>query len=66
MGNGYDAMEVSRICAKEKVVFVPGNTFMVDMSAPCSAFRLNYSTMSDEKIEKGIHILGDTLKKIIK
>lgn len=65
MGPGYDAMEVSRICAKEKVVFVPGNTFMVDMDKPCSAFRLNYSTMSDEKIEAGIRILGDTLKKIM-
>lgn len=65
MGPGYDAMEVSRICAKEKVVFVPGNTFMVDMDAPCSAFRLNYSTMSDEKIEQGIRILGQTLAKIM-
>ena len=65
MGPGYDAMEVSRICAAEKVVFVPGNTFMVDMNAPCSAFRLNYSTMSDQKIKQGIRILGDTLKKIM-
>lgn len=65
MGPGYDAMEVSRICAAEKVVFVPGSTFMVDMDKPCSAFRLNFSTMSDEKIETGIRILGDTLKKIM-
>lgn len=65
MGPGYDAMEVSRICAKEKVVFVPGSTFMVDMDKPCSAFRLNFSTMSDEKIETGIRILGETLKKIM-
>ncbi len=65
MGEGYDAMEVSKICAAEKVVFVPGNTFMTDMNKPCSAFRLNFSTMSDEKIEKGIKILGDTLKKIM-
>ncbi|MCI8590044.1 MAG: PLP-dependent aminotransferase family protein [Clostridiales bacterium] len=66
MGPGYDAAEVALRCAKEKVVFVPGNTFMVDMNKPCSAFRLNYSTMSDEKIEEGIRILGGVLSEIMK
>ena len=66
MGEGYDAAEVALRCAKEKVVFVPGNTFMVDMNKPCSAFRLNYSTMSDEKIEEGIRILGGVLSEIMK
>ncbi|MCI8332099.1 MAG: PLP-dependent aminotransferase family protein [Clostridiales bacterium] len=66
MGEGYDAAEVALRCAKEKVVFVPGNTFMVDMNKPCSAFRLNYSTMSDEKIEEGIRILGGVLGDIMK
>lgn len=66
MGEGYDAAEVALRCAKQKVVFVPGSTFMVDMDKPCSAFRLNYSTMSDEKIEEGIRILGGALKEIMK
>lgn len=61
LGPGHDALEISRICAKEKVAFVPGNVFMTDLSKPCSAFRLNYSTMSDQRIREGIAILGKVL-----
>ena len=61
LGEGFDAYEVSEICAKQKVAFVPGNAFMTDMSKPCSNFRLNFSTMSDEKIREGVAILGRAL-----
>jgi 2-aminoadipate transaminase len=61
LGEGRDALEVSQICAKEKVAFVPGNVFMTDLQKPCSALRLNYSTMSDERIREGIAILGRVL-----
>ena len=46
--------------------FVPGSTFMVDMDAPCSAFRLNYSTMADERIVEGVKLLGGALREIMK
>jgi 2-aminoadipate transaminase len=65
MHGDYDTKEVAKECMKEKVVFVPGSTFMVDMEAKCSAFRLNFSTMTDERIVEGIKILGKTLKKIM-
>lgn len=65
MHGEYDTKEVAKECMKDKVVFVPGSTFMVDMEKPCSAFRLNYSTMSDEKITEGIKILGLALKRIM-
>ncbi len=65
MGEGYDTQEIAKQCAKKNVVFVPGSTFMVDMEKPCSCFRLNYSTMSDEKIRQGIKILGETLTDIM-
>lgn len=61
LGEGRDALEVSQLCAKEKVAFVPGNVFMTDLEKPCSALRLNYSTMSDERICEGIAILGRVL-----
>lgn len=61
LGEGRDALEVSQLCAKEKVAFVPGNVFMTDLEKPCSALRLNYSTMSDERIREGIAILGRVL-----
>ena len=65
MHGDYDTKEVAKECMKEKVVFVPGSTFMVDMEAKCSAFRLNFSTMTDERIKEGIKILGNVLKKIM-
>ena len=65
MGGGFDSLKAASECAKDKVVFVPGNTFMTDMSAPCSAFRLNFSCMTDEKTEAGIRILGGCLDRIM-
>ncbi len=47
------------------VAVVPGNAFSVDDEEKCSSFRMNYSTPTDENIEKGIKILGDALKEYI-
>lgn len=65
MGGDYDTQQVAKMTVKKNVVFVPGATFMVDMDKPCSAFRLNYSTMNDEHIRTGIRYLGEALKEII-
>ncbi len=65
LNGDYDTQEIAKECVKKNVVFVPGSTFMVDMEKPCSAFRLNYSTMDDDKIVKGIEILGSALKEIM-
>ncbi len=58
---GYDTIEVMKESVKHKVAFVPGYTFMVDMKSKSPCFRLNYSTMAEENIEKGIKILGEVL-----
>ncbi|MBQ8907199.1 MAG: PLP-dependent aminotransferase family protein [Clostridia bacterium] len=58
LGHGIDTLALSKAAIAEKVVYVPGNTFMVDMDAPTSTLRLNYSTSSDERIEEGIRRLG--------
>lgn len=65
MGGEYDTLEVHKACIEQKVAFVPGAPFMTDSEKRCSAFRLNYSTMPNEKIDLGMHIMGDTLKKIM-
>ena len=59
LGNGIDTLALSKKAIEKKVVFVPGNTFMIDMDKPCSALRLNYSTMTDERIVEGIKRLGE-------
>lgn len=65
MGGEYDTLEVYKECIKQKVAFVPGAPFMADPSKRCSAFRLNFSTMPDEKIVEGMAILGKALKSIM-
>lgn len=66
LGHGIDTLPLSKKAIAEKVAFVPGNTFMVDMEKTCSALRLNYSTVSDERIVEGIRrlgiVFGDALK----
>lgn len=66
LNSDHDTREVAQYCAARKVVFVPGSTFMTDMDAPCSAFRLNYSTMSDDRIVEGVKLLGGALKEFLK
>lgn len=41
-----------------KVCVVPGNAFLTDENAKCNSFRINFSTPTDEQLEKGIKILG--------
>lgn len=65
LGNGVNTLELAKSAIEQKVVFVPGNTFMTDMDKPCSALRLNYSTVSDEKIIEGIRRLGTVFDKAI-
>ncbi len=51
---------------EQKVFVVPGTAFNCDESAPSDSFRLNYSTPSNEDIERGIKLLGDILKDMLK
>lgn len=62
---GTDANKLLAECLKEKVAFVAGNSFAVDGDKPSRFFRLNYSTMPEEKIEKGIKTLGRVLTEIL-
>jgi len=63
MPEGTDCQEIFKKAIDRKVAFVPGSTCMVDIEAPSNCFRLNYSTATDENIEKGIKILGEILKE---
>lgn len=60
---GVDTFEMSKEAVKQQVVYVPGNTFMVDMNKHTNTMRLNYSTMSDERIVEGIKRLAEVLKQ---
>ena len=66
LGHGVDTGALAQKAIEKKVVYVPGSTFMVDMSKPTSTLRLNYSTMSDEKITEGIKRLGEVFCEAVK
>lgn len=46
-----------------KVCVVPGNAFLTDENKECHSFRINFSTPTDEQLEKGIKILGKLANK---
>ena len=56
-----DILEFCRKGVERNVAVVPGSAFMVDESQPCHSIRLNYSTPTDEQIEKGIKLLGELM-----
>lgn len=48
----------------EKVAVVPGNAFLMNEKEVSYSFRLNYSTPTDEQIEKGVEILAKVAKSM--
>ncbi len=58
---GTDTNALLKESLKYKVAFVPGNSFSTNIEKPSNLFRLNYSTMPEEKIEAGIKALGELL-----
>lgn len=63
--DSIDMMEYSTAAVQNKVAVVPGNAFLTDENEPCHAIRLNFSTPSDEKIIKGIEILGQVARDFL-
>lgn len=51
---------------ENKVAVVPGTAFNSDPDAPSQSFRLNYSTPSDDDIRRGIAILGNVAKEMLR
>jgi 2-aminoadipate transaminase len=56
--------DLLQMVMEDKVAFVPGDTFYVDGKG-LNTMRLNYSNSPEDKIEKGIKIMGDAMKKLI-
>ncbi len=62
---GYDSKELMKRAVERKVAFVPGTSCMIDDKATYNTFRMNYSTASEEEIEKGIKVLGEVIKEFL-
>lgn len=48
---------------QRKVCVVPGNAFLTDSDLPCDSFRINFSTPTDDQLEKGIIEIGKLAKE---
>ena len=64
MPEGLKAVDVMEAAAKKGVAVCPGDPFYEE-DRDVRTMRINYSNSSDEAIEKGIKILGDTIKKLL-
>lgn len=62
---GIDMMDFCRRAVQRKVCVVPGTAFLADESQPCDAFRINFSTPTDEQLTKGITVLGELIRDMI-
>ncbi len=65
MPDGFDSKELMKLALDKNVAFVPGTSCMIDDKASYSTFRMNYSTASEEDIEKGIKALGEVLHEFM-
>ena len=50
---------------EKKVAVVPGNAFLCDENGTINAFRINYSTPSDEDIVRGCKLLGEVAREML-
>ena len=62
---GVDMQEFVQKALEKKVCVVPGTAFLTDENGPCDAFRINFSTPTDEQLTKGITLLGETIREML-
>ena len=61
---GVSARNILEKCLEKKIAFVPGGSFFPNEHKE-NTFRINYSNMPEERIEKGLRILGEVIKEYI-
>lgn len=60
-----DMMTFVQKALEKKVCVVPGTAFLTSENEPCDAFRINFSTPTDEQLTRGIELLGETIREMI-
>lgn len=61
---GVDMLDFVKRGAQRRVCVVPGTAFLTDESESCQAFRINFSTPTDEQLREGVRILGELCKEM--
>lgn len=63
-GPDFRTRELLEACSAQGVVFTPGDIFYTD-GGGLHTMRLGFSRVTDENIEKGIRIIGETARKLV-
>ena len=63
--NKLDGAEFAKELLARKLAVVPGSAFLTKEDGVSSAFRLNFSTPSEEDIVRGVKILGTYAKEYL-
>ncbi|WP_106831956.1 aminotransferase-like domain-containing protein [Parabacteroides pacaensis] len=61
---GISARDILEKCLEKKIAFVPGGSFYPNENKE-NTFRINYSNMPEEKIKKGLQIIGEVIQEYI-
>ena len=61
---GISAREILSKCLERKIAFVPGGSFFPNGNRE-NTFRINYSHMPEDCIEKGLKTVGEVIKEYI-
>lgn len=62
---GVDMQAFVQKALEKRVCVVPGTAFLTDENEPCDAFRINFSTPTDEQLQKGIELLGEAVREML-
>ena len=62
--DNINMLDFCKEAVKRKVCVVPGNAFLTDETEECHTFRVNFSTPTDQQLEKGVKILGELIKEL--
>lgn len=62
--DNINMLDFCKEAVKRKVCVVPGNAFLTDETKECHTFRVNFSTPTDQQLEKGVKILGELIKEL--
>ena len=63
---GFSSRDLLELAMKEKVIFVPGDSFYVDNRSDVNTLRINFTCTDEETIRTGIRRLGDAIRKLMK
>jgi 2-aminoadipate transaminase len=65
MPEHISSRDLLKLVLPQNIAFVPGDTFFVDGTGQ-NTMRLNYTNAPEDKIEMGIKIMGEAMKKLLK